>query len=191
MPSYRRNFLPGGSFFFTVNLAERRSRLLIDNIELLRAVFRNTRRRHPFAIDAIAVLPDHLHAIWTLPEGDTDFSTRWSLIKAGFSRGLPKGERVSRSRGRKRERGIWQRRYWEHTLRDERDFARHADYIHFNPVKHGHVRRVRDWPFSSFHRMVQARDLPRGLGRRCRGPERRLRRTMTAAQSYSLHRRVG
>ncbi len=155
MPSYRRNFLPGGSFFFTVNLAERRSRLLIDNIELLRAVFRNTRRRHPFAIDAIAVLPDHLHAIWTLPEGDTDFSTRWSLIKAGFSRGLPKGERVSRSRGRKRERGIWQRRYWEHTLRDERDFARHADYIHFNPVKHGHVRRVRDWPFSSFHRMVR------------------------------------
>jgi REP-associated tyrosine transposase len=155
VPSYRRNFVLGGSFFFTVNLAERRSRLLVDNIESLRAVFRDVRRRHPFAIDAIAVLPDHLHAIWTLPEGDTDFSTRWSLIKAGFSRGLPKGERVSRSRCRKRERAIWQRRYWEHTLRDERDFARHADYIHFNPVKHGHVRRVQDWPFSSFHRMVR------------------------------------
>jgi putative transposase len=155
VPSYRRNFLPGGSFFFTVNLAERRSQLLIDNIELLRAGFRDTRRRHPFAIGAIVVLPDHLHAIWTLPEGDTDFSIRWSLVKAGFSRGFARGEEISASRARKRERGIWQRRYWEHTIRDEDDFARHVDYIHFNPVKHGHVRRVRDWPFSSFHRMVR------------------------------------
>jgi putative transposase len=155
VPSYRRNFLPGGSFFFTVNLAERRSRLLVDNVELLRAVFRDVRRRHPLAIGAIAVLPDHLHAIWTLPEGDTDFSIRWSLVKAGFSRGVARGEEISASRARKRERGIWQRRYWEHTIRDEDDFARHVDYIHLNPAKHGHVRRVRDWPFSSFHRMVR------------------------------------
>jgi len=155
VPSYRRNFLPGGSFFFTVNMADRRSRLLTDNIELLRAAYRHTRRRHPFTIDVIAVLPDHLHAIWTLPEGDSDFSTRWSLIKAGFSRGLPAAEPLSASRARKRERGVWQRRYWEHTIRDEDDFARHADYIHFNPVKHRHVRRVRDWPSSSFHRMVR------------------------------------
>jgi REP-associated tyrosine transposase len=101
------------------------------------------------------VLPDHLHAIWTLPKGEWDFATRWRLAKATFSRGLPGGVWVSPSRARKGERGIWQRRYWEHTLRDEDDSARHADYIHFNPVKHGHVRRVVDWPYSSFHRMVR------------------------------------
>jgi putative transposase len=155
MTGYRRNFTAGGSYFFTVNLAERRSRLLIDNIESLRAAFRETRRRHPFTIDAIVVLPDHLHAIWTLPEHDADFPTRWRLIKADFSRRLPLGDRISESRRGKGERGIWQRRYWEHTIRDGDDFARHADYIHFNPVKHGHVRRVADWPFSSFHRMVR------------------------------------
>src|SRR5690349_13027287 len=119
MTTYRRNFVAGGSYFFTVNLAERRLRLLTDNIGLLRAAFRYTRLRRPFAIDAIVVLPDHLHAIWTLPEGDGDFAVRWQLIKGNFTRGLPQGERVSASRLRKRERGIWQRRYWEHTLRDE------------------------------------------------------------------------
>jgi putative transposase len=94
--------------------------------------------------------------IWTLPEGDADFSVRWRLIKSTFSRALPRNESISRSRTEKGERGIWQRRFWEHTLHDERDFERHADYIHFNPVKHGHDRRVRDWPHSSFARMVQS-----------------------------------
>jgi putative transposase len=155
MTNYRRNFIPGGCYFFTVNLGDRRSRLLTGNIELLRTAFRHARRRHPFTIDAIVVLPDHLHAIWTLPEGDSDFAVRWQLIKGGFSRGLPRWEPVSASRLRKHERGIWQRRYWEHTLRDENDFARHVDYIHFNPVRHGHVKELRDWPFSSFHRMVR------------------------------------
>jgi putative transposase len=122
--NYRRNFICGGSFFFTANLAERRLRLLVDYIDLLRQAFRY-------------------------------FVLRWRLIKSMFSRGLPAGERRSASRAQKSERGIWQRRYWEHTLRDEEDFARHADYIHFNPVKHGHVSRVRDWPYSSFHRMVR------------------------------------
>src|SRR5262245_31897289 len=98
MTGYRRNFTAGGSYFFTVNLAERRSRLLTDNIEALRAAFRETRRRHPFTIDAIVVLPDHLHAIWTLPEDDADFPTRWRLLKAHFSRRLPPGERISESR---------------------------------------------------------------------------------------------
>jgi putative transposase len=155
MTDYRRNFLPGATYFFTVNLAERRSPILTDNIDLLRGAFRDVRRIHPFAIDAIAILPDHLHALWTLPEGDANFPVRWRLIKAGFSRGLPREELVSASRLRKGERGVWQRRYWEHTIRDEADFARHADYIHFNPVKHGLVARVRDWAFSSFHRMVR------------------------------------
>jgi putative transposase len=100
-------------------------------------------------------LPDHLHAIWTLPGGDADYMTRWRLIKTAFSRGLPPGEPVSDSRKAKGERGFWQRRYWEHTLRDERDYAAHFDYIHFNPVKHGHVKDPADWPYSSFHRMVR------------------------------------
>jgi putative transposase len=177
MTAYRRNFVAGGSYFFTVNLAERRLRLLTDNIGLLREAFRYTRHRHKFTIDAIAVLPDHLHTIWTLPEGERDFAVRWQLIKASFSRGLPQGERVSASRLRKRERGVWQRRYWEHTIRNEDDYAQHVDYIHFNPVKQGHVERVAAWPFSSFHRMVRlglypedwagdAKDYDSGFGER-------------------------
>ena len=155
MVRYRRNFIPGGSFFFTVNLAERRLRLLTENINVLRAAFRETRARHPFVIEAIVVLPDHLHAIWSLPENDCDYSMRWRLLKSAFSRMLPAGERISESRRGKGERGIWQRRDWEHTLREERDLVRHIDYIHFNPVKHGHVTRVADWPHSSFHRLVR------------------------------------
>jgi putative transposase len=141
--------------FFTVNLADRRLRLLTEHIELLRAAFRYTKARHPFIVEATVVLPDHLHAIWTMPERDSNFSLRWRLIKAAFSRALPVSERISPSRSSKGERGIWQRRYWEHTLCSENDFARHVDYIHFNPVKHNHVRRVIDWPHSSFHRMVR------------------------------------
>jgi putative transposase len=130
-------------------------RLLTEHIGALRAAFRDTRTAHPITIEAIVILPDHLHAIWSLPEDDCDFATRWRLIKSAFSRALPQGERISESRRHKGERGVWQRRYWEHTLRDERDFSRHVDYIHFNPVKHGFVTRVTDWPHSSFHRMVR------------------------------------
>ncbi|MGD9846843.1 MAG: transposase [Xanthobacteraceae bacterium] len=155
MTNYRRNIVPGGSYFFTVNLADRRSSSLTDNITALRTAFRYARGRHPFTIEAIVVLSDHLHAIWTLPEDDADYSLRWRLIKSTFSRALPNGERLSKSRLGKGERGIWQRRYWEHTRRDDTDVARHMDYIHFNPVKHGYVARVKDWPYSSFHRMVR------------------------------------
>jgi putative transposase len=161
MTGYRRNFVAGASYFFTVNLHDRRSALLTDHIDLLRAAFRDTRVRYPFRIEAIVVMPDHLHAVWILPEGDADFAVRWRLIKTAFSRALPRGEYISASRASKGERGIWQRRYWEHTLRDEDDFLRHVDYIHFNPVKHGHVARVQDWPYSSFHRMVRRGVYPR------------------------------
>jgi putative transposase len=164
MTRYRRNFISGGTFFFTVNLAERRLRLLTEHIGALRVAFRETRASHPFTIEAIVVLPDHLHAIWAMPENDYDFAMRWRLIKSGFSRALPPGERISESRRRKGERGIWQRRYWEHTLRDERDFSRHMDYVHFNPVKHGHVTRVADWLHSSFHRMVRLGVYPEDWG---------------------------
>ena len=152
MATYRRNFLASGTYFFTVNLADRRRALPIENIDLLRASFRSVRARHPFALDAAVILLDHLHMIWTLPESDSDFAGRWRLIKSALSHGLPGGEAVSASRA---ERGIWQRRYWEHTVRDEDDFIRHLDCIHFNPVKRGQVERVHEWPFSSFHRWVR------------------------------------
>jgi putative transposase len=133
----------------------RDSRLLIERVDLLRDAFRYTQARHPFTIDAIVVLPDHLHAIFALPEGDADYAPRMRLIKTVFSRNLPKDEHRSESRVAKGERGIWQRRYWEHTLRNDRDYAKHVDYIHFNPVKHGHVKKVQDWPYSSFQRFVR------------------------------------
>ena len=110
------------------------------------------RRSWPFSIDAWVVLPDHLHCLWTLPEGDADFATRWRLIKSGFARRLPRTEWCSASRTRRGERGIWQRRYWEHAIRDDRDFAGH---MHFNPVKHGYVSSPADWPYSTFRRLVQ------------------------------------
>jgi putative transposase len=173
MTNYRRNFLSGGSYFFTVNLADRRSRLLTEHIQFLRAAFRYTKHRHPFTIDAIVILPDHLRAIWTLPDGDADFALRWRLIKTVFSRDLPGGERLSTSRVSKGERGIWQRRYWEHTLRNEDDFERHVDYIHFNPVKHRHVNRVRDWSYSSFHRYVRLGIYPEDWAGDVAGDDRR------------------
>ncbi|HEY2615767.1 MAG TPA: hypothetical protein VGI78_00365 [Acetobacteraceae bacterium] len=113
----------------------------------------------------MVVLLDHLHAIWTSPDGEFAYATRWRLIKAAFSRALPPAEAISASRARKRERGIWQRRYWEHTLGDEVDFSRHFDYIHFNPVRHDYVVGVRDWPYSSFHRMVRLGVYPKDWGR--------------------------
>jgi len=152
MTEYRRAWLPGGTWFFTLNLAERReNRLLVDRIDLLRAAFQSVLSRRPFRMEAVVILPDHLHCIWTLPPNDTDFSTRWNLIKGQFSRGIKKSERISESRSRRGERGIWQRRFWEHLIRDDEDFNRHVDYVHWNPVKHGWVRRVADWPHSSFH----------------------------------------
>ncbi len=155
MTEYRRAKIQGATYFFTVNGAERSgNHLLVDPIDLLRQIFRKVKNEHPFEIDAIVVLPEHLHCIWTLPSGDADYPTRWGLIKAGFSRAIPVGERRSMSRINRGERGIWQRRYWEHLIHDDQDFERHADYIHWNPVKHGWVRRVEDWPHSSFHAYV-------------------------------------
>ncbi|MBK5962781.1 transposase [Thiocystis minor] len=152
---YRRAYHAGATYFFTVNLADRSLRLLVDHIDALRDAVRHVRRDHPFKIIAWVVLPDHLHALWQLPDGDADFSTRWALIKANFSRRVPTGERIRDSRRQKGERGIWQRRFWEHLIRDDRDLQIHVDYIHFNPVKHGHARRVIDWEYSTFHHYVR------------------------------------
>ncbi len=155
MSRYRRAKVPGATYFFTVNLLNRRSDLLVRHIDLLRETVRATRSRHPFHIDAWVVLPDHMHCVWTLPDGDADFALRWKVIKFAFARRLPKTEVLTatlRSRG---ERGIWQRRYWEHLIQDERDYRHHVDYVHLNPLKHGLVERVVDWPYSSFHRAVR------------------------------------
>jgi putative transposase len=157
---YRRSTDAGGTYFFTVNLADRASRLLTEHIQTLRTSVQKVRDRHPFHIVAMVVLPDHLHTIWTLPSGDCDYPLRWSLIKGGFCRALPKTETINASRSTKRERGIWQRRYWEHRIRDDADLSRHVDYIHFNPVKHGLVAAPMDWPYSSFHRYVKQGILP-------------------------------
>ncbi|MFM2006910.1 MAG: hypothetical protein RLZZ09_2565 [Pseudomonadota bacterium] len=152
MRTYQRLRIDGACYFFTVNLAEREGNiLLIQHIEPLREAFRRTRQDHPFEIDAIVILPEHLNCIWQLPPDDSDYSTRWRLIKARFSMAIPKTERISKSRIRKSESGIWQRRYWEHAIRDQRDYQNHVDYIHYNPVKHGHAKAARDWPYSSFH----------------------------------------
>ena len=127
---YRRTDVAGATYFFTVNLAERQRALLTDHIATLRTEMRDVKQRHPFHIDAMVILPDHLHCVMTLPAGDADYPMRWTLIKAGFSRRIPKTERRNSSRVDKGERGIWQRRYWEHMIRDEHDYARHVDYIH-------------------------------------------------------------
>ena len=164
MTDYRRVKLEGRQYFFTLALADRRTGLLTENIQSLRAAFRSVKCGHPYAVEAVVILPDHLHTIWRLPSGDSDFSLRWRLIKTTFSRGLPHGEVRSASRIARHERGIWQRRFWEHAIRDEADLVRHIDYIHFNPVKHGHVARVSDWPYSSFHRFVRLGLLPEDWG---------------------------
>ena len=155
MTNYRRNYVAGGTYFFTVALADRQSALLVDEIEHLRQSLQTVRQHQPFTLVAMVVLPEHLQCIWTLSEGDSDYATRWRKLKARFSMSLPKGEDRSLSRERKHERGIWQRRYWEHTIRDERDFRQHVDYIHFNPVKHGLVTAVADWPHSTFRAYTQ------------------------------------
>src|SRR6266700_6359774 len=159
MVRYRRNFVAGGTFFFTVTLADRTSQALTDHITDLRTALRQTRHSHPFAIDAAVVLPDHLHMVMTLPEGDADYPNRWRLIKRRFTEAVLRSQ-TPIARHRNGELALWQRRFWEHTIRDSGDFERHVDYIHFNPVKHRLVSRVHDWSFSSFHRFVRQGLLP-------------------------------
>ena len=160
MADYRRCYIPGGSFFFTV-VTEWRAAILGDDLtrDLLRAACRDVRQLWTFRIDAMVMLRDHVHAIWTLPPDDADYSKRWGAIKKHFTQSwLAAGgaeQARSPSRERYRRRGVWQRRFWEHTLRDENDYVRHFDYLHFNPVKHGLVDSARDWPYSSFHSWVE------------------------------------
>ncbi len=165
---YRRAFVPGASFFFTV-VTEQRRPILASNeaVEVLRGALRAVGSKRPFNVDAMVVLPDHLHCIWTLPPDDADFSTRWRLIKTWFTKHCdpvlhaePNHVRIA-----KREQAVWQHRYWEHLLRSEIDFARHVEYIHYNPVKHGCATSPLDWPYSSFRTFVEAGIDPADWGR--------------------------
>ena len=154
MRTYLRDRTPGGCYFFTVNLADRQRHTLVEHIDALRDAFRRTLAEHPVRVEAIVVLPDHLHCLWQLPTGDAAYPSRWRSIKARFAEQVEDDVPPTASRQRKGERGVWQRRYWEHRIRDDADYARHVDYIHYNPVKHGHVAMARDWPYSSFRRWV-------------------------------------
>jgi putative transposase len=160
MPNYRRAFSPGGTFFFTL-VTYRRARFLCDERAraLLHEAIEQCRDEHPFTIDALVLLPDHLHAIWTLPDGDADSSSRWGRIKRAFTQAWTSDHgwegAVSESRDRERRRGVWQRRFWEHVIRDETDYQRHLDYVHYNPVKHGLAKCPHTWAWSTFHRHVR------------------------------------
>jgi putative transposase len=169
MSNYRRARTAGGTYFFTAVTEGRRQWLTTpESRAALREVIHAVRHQYPFTIDAWVLLPDHIHCLWTLPADDADFSKRWGLIKAGFSKRMkncpPLYDVTSPSRKRHRESSIWQRRFWERQVRDEDDFRRHMDYIHFNPVKHGLVTRVTDWPYSTFHRHVANGMYPESWG---------------------------
>jgi len=159
MPEYRRIRVKGGSYFFTVVTFGRRPFLIDDRVRTaLRKGIQEVRQSLPFSVDAWVLLPDHLHAIWTLPENDDNFGSRWAVIKRTVSRqcGYVAGseESINESHSKRGERRVWQRRFWDHLIRDEMDLQRHLDYLHWNPVKHGFVKSVKDWPYSTFHRFV-------------------------------------
>ncbi|MHB0960735.1 MAG: REP-associated tyrosine transposase [Pirellulaceae bacterium] len=160
MSEYRRNYVPGGTYFFTC-VTFLRSPFLVSDLarHCLHEAIADIRDRHPFDVVAIVLMPDHWHTVWTLPPGDDEYPMRWRRIKEAFTKQWISGGgqelEQSASRKRRRQRGVWQRRYWEHTVRDEGDLERCVDYIHWNPRKHKLVQRVRDWPYSSFHRFVK------------------------------------
>jgi putative transposase len=159
MSEYRRAYVPGGTYFFTV-VTFKRDQILTTELarSCLHTAWEHVQRYHPFRAEAVCLLPDHLHCIWTLPANDVDFSRRWRIMKGIFSKQyLVAGGREAirnSSRKRKGEAALWQRRFWEHWIQDEEDFQKHFDYIHFNPVRHGHVNEPVKWPWSSFHRHV-------------------------------------
>ena len=175
MPNYTRARIPGGTYFFTVITLERRP-LLTRHITryALRHAIEKTRLTHPFRINAWVLLPDHLHCLWTLPDGDEEYSTRWSMIKRFTTQQLSIYHGIAfqpnHSRTIRREYAFWQRRFWEHLICDEDDFRRHLDYIHWNPVKHGYVANVSDWPYSTFHRWMMRGTYPKDWGNSYKSP---------------------
>ena len=165
MTNYCRFFQKNPTWFFAVNHAERKNnRQLIGKIHTLHAAFRYVILRKRLRDDAIVIMPDNLHAIWTLPPEDEEFSTRWNMLKGHFSRSLEKSERISESRKKRGERSIWQRRFWVHSITGQQDYNRHMNYIHWNPVKHGHIKQVIESPYSSLHQLVSEAIYPSNWG---------------------------
>jgi len=160
MATFRRDATPGSTWFFTAVTGDRRPWLACRTaIACLREAMATTKRLHPFGIIAAVVLPDHVHMLWQLPEGDAEYGTRWALIKRATAKALQARNAAPRfvprrSQARRHESGLWQRRFWEHRIRDDADLQRHVDYIHYNPVKHGYAARASDWPCSSIHRYI-------------------------------------
>lgn len=166
MVNYRRNITSGGIYFFTLTLKNRHSDLLTKHISLLGTSFRQARKNNPFITKAIVVLPEHLHVIWQLPEDDYDYSTRWRQIKTYFTQALIK-TKVPLTPNSRKEYSLWQRRFWEHCIKNDKDLEQHISYIHYNPVKHGLVKNPIDWPFSSIHSHVRLGILPENWGDIC------------------------
>jgi putative transposase len=160
MVNYRRARVPGACYFLTLVLQDRASDVLVRHQAELREALCQVQRQKPYRLPAIVVLPDHLHMLMALPADDADFSSRIRMLKAAFVTALRVQPGSSITLNDKGEASFWQRRFWEHLIRDEQDYAAHVDYIHINPLKHGLVTRVRDWPLSSFHRYVQRGTLP-------------------------------
>ena len=154
MVAYRRNFVPGGTYFFTVNLRDRNKSYLTQYVDDLRECFRSCKSKYPMTIDAVVILPEHLHCLWTLPSDDSNYANRWRYIKSSFTKKLI-AHGVNITKDKHGQYNLWQRRYWEHTIRDEKDFNRHVEYIHYNPIKHGYVTKLIEWPNSSFHQYVK------------------------------------
>ena len=164
---YRRVYTKGACYFFTLVTEQRRPIFKNDQqIKILRESFKKVKQKYPFKIDAIVVLPDHIHCIWTLPEGDQDYSTRWRLIKTGFTKQCDTSiiQSPNHTRTRKKQQAIWQHRFWEHMIRNEQDYQHHVEYIHYNPVKHGLVKQASDWPYSSLHQYINDGIVPRNWG---------------------------
>lgn len=159
MVYYRRNYSQGGCYFFTLTLRNRRSKALIEHIHSLRSAMKQVQKEYFYETKAIVVLPDHLHCIWQLPDNDANYSRRWLRIKSYFTQKVRESgvKLACNARG---EYLLWQKRFWEHTIRDEKDFENHVNYIHYNPVKHGYVKNVADWKYSSFHKFVKQDLLP-------------------------------
>ena len=156
---YRRAYVCGAIYFFTVNLRDRTSNLLIEEIDTLRGSFQKVKQNHPYKINAAVILPNHLHMIMTLPTSNSNYLQRLNLIKGEFSKQIMPIEAINPSRKSKKERGVWQRRFWEHLIRDEQDYIHHVNYIHYNPVKHGYVTHAIDWPYSSLHQFIKSGEI--------------------------------
>ena len=170
MVQYRRNLLPGGTYFFTQTLQDRCADYLTQHIDLLRMAMKKTQQQAPFKIVAIVVLPEHMHTIWTLPENDNQYANRWRLIKSYFTQSLCMRHTPKIYKNKRGEYNLWQTRYWEHTIRNEHDLNNHIDYIHYNPVKHGLVKNPIDWPYSSLHSYIKKDILPPHWGENVRFP---------------------